>query len=53
MYVVKNYLTDETVAVCSRKADAVALMRGSGRPEDPKLIVEKCRKETNDFNGLR
>ena len=53
MYVVKNYLTDETVAMCSRKEDAVAMMRSSSRPEDPKLILEKCRKETNDFNGLR
>ncbi len=25
MYIVKNYLTDETVAVVSRKEDAIAL----------------------------
>ena len=47
MYVVKNYLTDETVAVVSRKADAVAMMRSSVRPDDPKLIVEKYQKEVD------
>ena len=47
MYVVKNYLTDETVAITTRKADAVAMMRGSSRPEDPKLIVEKYQKEVD------
>ena len=41
MYIIKNYLTDETVAVVTRKADAIALMQGSNRPNDPKLIVEK------------
>tara|TARA_Y100000389_G_C17370854_1_gene468945 strand:+ start:32 stop:160 length:129 start_codon:yes stop_codon:yes gene_type:complete len=41
MYIVKNYLTDETVAVCSRKEDAVAMMRSSTRSDDPKLILEK------------
>jgi hypothetical protein len=41
MYIVKNYLTDETVAIVSRKEDAVAMMRGKTRPDDPKLIVEK------------
>ena len=47
MYVVKNYLTDETVAITTRKADAVAMMRGSVGPDDPKLILEKCQKEVD------
>ena len=41
MYILKNYLTNETVAVVTRKEDAIALMQGSNRPNDPKLIVEK------------
>ena len=41
MYIVKNYLTDETVAVVTRKEDAIALMQGSNRKDDPKLIVGK------------
>ena len=41
MYIVKDYLTNETVAMCSRKEDAVAMMRSSKNPSDPKLIVEK------------
>ena len=41
MYIIKNYLTDETVAIVSRKEDAIAMMRSSSRPGDPKLIVEK------------
>ena len=41
MYIVKDYLTNETVAMCSRKEDAVAMMRSSKNPSDAKLIVEK------------
>ncbi len=41
MYIVKDYLTDQTVAVVTRKEDAIALMQGSNRADDPKLIVEK------------
>lgn len=39
MYLVKNYLTDETVAIVTRKEDAVALTRDSGKnPNEPRLI---------------
>jgi hypothetical protein len=41
MYILKNYLTDETVAIVSRKEDAVAMMRSKTRKDDPKLILEK------------
>ena len=41
MYVIKNYLTDETVAIVTRKEDAVAMTR-SQLPGDPKLIYEKA-----------
>ena len=41
MYVIKNYLTDETVAIVTRKEDAVAMIR-STLPGDPKLIYEKA-----------
>jgi len=41
MYILKNYLTDETVAIVSRKEDAIAMMRSNTRKDDPKLIVEK------------
>lgn len=42
MYIVKDYLTDETVAYCSRKQDAVAMIRND--PDNRKLIVEKIKK---------
>lgn len=42
MYIVRNYLTNEVVAMCSRKEDAIAMVRSTGtRPDDPKLIYEK------------
>ena len=42
MYIVRNYLTNEIVAMCSRKEDAMAFVRCSGtRPDEPKLIYEK------------
>jgi hypothetical protein len=41
MYIIKNYLTDEIVAVVSRKVDAVAMTRGSGIGNEPRLIFEK------------
>ena len=41
MYIIKEYLTGNTVAVASRKEDALAMMRSSSHKDDPKLIVEK------------
>ena len=41
MYLIKNYLTDETVAIVSRKQDAIAMTRGSGTGNEPRLIFEK------------
>lgn len=41
MYIVKNYLTNETVAIVTRKEDAVALTTGNRRAGDPILIYEK------------
>jgi hypothetical protein len=38
MYTVKDYLTDEVVAVVSRKADALAMVRST---LDQRLIYEK------------
>ena len=42
MYEVRDYLTDELVAVCSRKVDAVALIRTE---LDQKLIIKKVKKD--------
>ena len=45
MYIVKNYLTDETVAIVSRKEDAVAMTR-SQLPGEARLIyVEEKNHE--------
>ena len=41
MYIIKNYLTDEIVAVVSRKVDAVAMTQNSGIGNEPRLIFEK------------
>ncbi len=43
MYEVRDYLTDELVAVCSRKVDAVAMIRSE--LDDQKLIVKKVKKD--------
>jgi hypothetical protein len=44
MYIVKNYLTDETVAIVTRKEDAIAMTR-SNLPGEPRLIyVEEKSK---------
>jgi len=40
MYIVKEYLTGNTVAVCSRKQDALALIRNTLKDE-PRLVMEK------------
>ena len=37
MYIVRDYLTNETVAICTRRQDALALIQD----KDQKLIVEK------------
>ena len=41
MYLVKDYMTNETVAICSRKEDALALIQQRTRSSDPILIVEE------------
>ena len=41
MYLIKNYLTDETVAIVTRKQDAIAMTQDSGRGNEPRLIFEK------------
>jgi hypothetical protein len=41
MYIIKNYQTDETVAIVTRKEDAVAMTTGNRRAGDPILIYEK------------
>ena len=42
MYEIRDYLTDELVALCSRKTDAVALIRSE---LDQKLIIKKVKKD--------
>ena len=44
MYEVRDYLTDELVAVCSRKVDAVALIRTG--LDSQKLIIKKVKKDS-------
>ena len=48
MYVIKNYLTDETVAIVSREEDAVAMTQ-SRMPNEPVLIyvAEKPQSEVD------
>ena len=41
MYIVKDYITNETVAYCSRKADALAMIRTN--LNDKRLIIEKAK----------
>ena len=45
MYIVKKYLTDETVAVVSRKEDAIAMINNSDAQEDRLIIQEKKIKK--------
>lgn len=45
MYQVIDYLTDEIVAVVSRKTDAVAMIRSE---LDQKLIIRKVKKEVDN-----
>ena len=41
MYIVKNYLTNETVAITSRKEDALAMIQQRISSKEPILIVEE------------
>ncbi len=41
MYEIRDYLTDELIALCSRKTDAVAMIR---LELDQKLIIKKVKK---------
>lgn len=41
MYLIKNYHTDEIVAIATRKEDAVAMTTGNRRAEDPILIYQR------------
>jgi len=43
MYQVRDYLTDELIAICSRKVDAVALIRTG--LDSQKLIIKKSKKD--------
>ena len=40
MYIIKEYLTGNTVAIVSRKQDAVAMIRNTA-PNEPRLVMEK------------
>jgi hypothetical protein len=42
MYEIRDYLTDELIALCSRKTDAVAMIRTE---LDQKLIIKKVKKD--------
>ena len=44
MYEVRDYLTDELIALCSRKVDAVALIRTG--LDSQKLIIKKVKKDS-------
>ena len=48
MYLIKNYLTNETVAVVTRREDAIAMTQASRNPFDPVLIYEKKSPEPVD-----
>ena len=52
MYIIKNYQTDETVAIVTRKADAVAMTTGPRRPEDPVLIYVEEKNVSNKNKDL-
>jgi hypothetical protein len=41
MYIVKNYLTNETVAITSRKEDALAMIQFRSSAKEPALIIEE------------
>lgn len=41
MYLIKNYQTDETVAIVTRKVDAIAMTTAPRRSTDPVLYFEE------------
>lgn len=41
MYLIKDYLTDETVAIVSRKEDALAMIQRISNDERKLIIEEK------------
>ena len=41
MYEIRDYLTDELIALCSRKTDAVAMIRSDLAQQ---LIIKKVKK---------
>lgn len=41
MFIVKNYLTDEVVAIVSRREDAVAMTKARIHENDPILVFEE------------
>ena len=43
MYIVKNYHTDETVAIVTRKEDAIAMTNTRRNPNDPVLVFEEYK----------
>ena len=44
MYLIKNYDTDETVAIVTRKEDAVAMTTAPRKANEPILIFEEYKK---------
>ena len=47
MYEVRDYLTDELVAICSRKTDAIAMIRTT--LDEKRLIVKKVSNKNKDL----
>ena len=43
MYIIKNYLTNETVAIVTRREDAVAMTTAPRRANDPVLVYEEAK----------
>jgi hypothetical protein len=43
MYLIKNYLTNEIVAIVTRREDAVAMTTASRGPNDPILVYEESK----------
>lgn len=41
MYKVVDYMTNETVAMCSRKEDALAMIQTRPSSKEPILIIEE------------
>ena len=44
MYLIKNYHTNETVAIVTRREDAVAMTTGPRRANDPILVYEEAKQ---------